>query len=92
MCVCALVVDHCVCVFCLVVPCLNQNVMKKLEDATNNTKSWKHKVAQHEGLLRLIQPGEEMLNRPRFLKCLQEGFEGSKLSLQPAASGHGDFF
>uniref|UniRef100_A0A3Q3JDV1 Switch-associated protein 70 n=1 Tax=Monopterus albus TaxID=43700 RepID=A0A3Q3JDV1_MONAL len=34
-----------------------QTVMKKLEDATNNTKTWKHKVAEHEGLLRLIQPG-----------------------------------
>lgn len=31
--------------------------MKKLETATNNTKSWKHKVAEHEGLLRLIEPG-----------------------------------
>lgn len=37
--------------------CLMQTVMKKLEDATNNTKTWKHKVAEHEGLLRLIQPG-----------------------------------
>lgn len=37
--------------------CLIQTVMKKLEDATNNTKTWKHKVAEHEGLLRLIQPG-----------------------------------
>ncbi|XP_076589615.1 switch-associated protein 70b [Chaetodon auriga] len=36
-----------------------QTVMKKLEDATNNTKSWKHKVAEHEGLLRLIQPGSK---------------------------------
>ncbi|KAM6937586.1 switch-associated protein 70b [Xenentodon cancila] len=36
-----------------------QTVMKKLEDATNNTKSWKHKVAQHEGFLRLIQPGQK---------------------------------
>ncbi|XP_032446055.1 switch-associated protein 70b [Xiphophorus hellerii] len=36
-----------------------QTVMKKLEDATNNTKSWKHKVAQHEGMLRLIQPGSK---------------------------------
>uniref|UniRef100_A0A7N6AGN0 Switch-associated protein 70 n=1 Tax=Anabas testudineus TaxID=64144 RepID=A0A7N6AGN0_ANATE len=36
-----------------------QTVMKKLEDATNNTKTWKHKVAQHEGLLRLIQPGSK---------------------------------
>ncbi|XP_029010797.1 switch-associated protein 70b isoform X1 [Betta splendens] len=37
----------------------HQNVMRKLEDATNNTKSWKHKVAEHEGLLRLIQPGSK---------------------------------
>ncbi|XP_059191912.1 switch-associated protein 70b [Centropristis striata] len=36
-----------------------QTVMKKLEDATNNTKTWKHKVAEHEGLLRLIQPGSK---------------------------------
>ncbi|KAK5616913.1 Switch-associated protein 70 [Crenichthys baileyi] len=36
-----------------------QTVMKKLEDATNNTKTWKHKVAQHEGMLRLIQPGSK---------------------------------
>lgn len=34
-----------------------QEVMKKLSDAANNTKSWKDKVAQHEGLIRLIQPG-----------------------------------
>ncbi|MEQ2207557.1 Switch-associated protein 70, partial [Xenoophorus captivus] len=34
-------------------------VMKKLEDATNNTKTWKHKVAEHEGMLRLIQPGSK---------------------------------
>lgn len=32
--------------------------MKKLETAANNTKSWKHKVAEHEGLLRLIEPGK----------------------------------
>uniref|UniRef100_A0A3P8UT08 Switch-associated protein 70 n=1 Tax=Cynoglossus semilaevis TaxID=244447 RepID=A0A3P8UT08_CYNSE len=36
-----------------------QTVMKKLEDATNNTRSWKHKVAAHEGMLRLIQPGSK---------------------------------
>ncbi|KAM9807836.1 switch-associated protein 70b [Neosynchiropus ocellatus] len=36
-----------------------QTVMKKLEAAANNTKSWKHKVAEHEGLLRLIQPGSK---------------------------------
>ncbi|XP_043072698.1 switch-associated protein 70b [Puntigrus tetrazona] len=34
-----------------------EEVMKKLADAANNTKSWKDKVAQHEGLIRLIQPG-----------------------------------
>uniref|UniRef100_A0A674P2A5 Switch-associated protein 70 n=1 Tax=Takifugu rubripes TaxID=31033 RepID=A0A674P2A5_TAKRU len=36
-----------------------QTVVKKLETATNNTKSWKHKVAEHEGLLRLIEPGSK---------------------------------
>ncbi|KAM4572599.1 switch-associated protein 70b [Odontesthes bonariensis] len=36
-----------------------QTVVKKLEDATNNTKTWKHKVDQHEGMLRLIQPGSK---------------------------------
>uniref|UniRef100_A0A3Q3NDU0 Switch-associated protein 70 n=1 Tax=Mastacembelus armatus TaxID=205130 RepID=A0A3Q3NDU0_9TELE len=36
-----------------------QMVSKKLEDAANNTKTWKHKVAEHEGLLRLIQPGSK---------------------------------
>uniref|UniRef100_A0A8C3AHL7 Switch-associated protein 70 n=1 Tax=Cyclopterus lumpus TaxID=8103 RepID=A0A8C3AHL7_CYCLU len=36
-----------------------QTVMKKLEDAANNTKTWKHKVAEHEGMLRLIQPGSK---------------------------------
>ncbi|XP_037622474.1 switch-associated protein 70b [Sebastes umbrosus] len=36
-----------------------QTVMKKLEDATNNTRTWKHKVAEHEGMLRLIQPGSK---------------------------------
>ncbi|RXN18292.1 switch-associated 70-like protein [Labeo rohita] len=34
-----------------------EEVMKKLADAANNTKSWKDKVAQHEGLIRLVQPG-----------------------------------
>lgn len=46
---------------CAVSPCVSQTVMKKLEDATNNTKTWKHKVAEHEGLLRLIQPGNGTL-------------------------------
>ncbi|XP_058502433.1 switch-associated protein 70b isoform X1 [Solea solea] len=36
-----------------------QTVMKKLEDAANKTKTWKHKVAEHEGMLRLIQPGSK---------------------------------
>lgn len=35
-----------------------QEVMKKLADAANNTKSWKDKVTHHEGLIRLIQPGD----------------------------------
>ncbi|XP_056137534.1 switch-associated protein 70b [Lampris incognitus] len=34
-----------------------QAVMKKLEVAANNTRTWKHKVAHHEGLIQLIQPG-----------------------------------
>ncbi|KAJ7998156.1 hypothetical protein DPEC_G00219670 [Dallia pectoralis] len=34
-------------------------VMQKLADAANNTRTWKHKVAQHEGLVRLIQPGSK---------------------------------
>lgn len=37
---------------------LFQEVKKKLETAANNTKSWKNKVAHHEGLIRLIEPGE----------------------------------
>uniref|UniRef100_A0A8C8IFE0 Switch-associated protein 70 n=1 Tax=Oncorhynchus tshawytscha TaxID=74940 RepID=A0A8C8IFE0_ONCTS len=36
-----------------------QDVMQKLEDAANNTRTWKHKVAHHEGLVRLIQPGSK---------------------------------
>lgn len=38
-------------------PPLFQGVKKKLEMATSKTKSWKDKVAQHEGLIRLIEPG-----------------------------------
>uniref|UniRef100_UPI00398F8470 switch-associated protein 70b isoform X2 n=1 Tax=Pristiophorus japonicus TaxID=55135 RepID=UPI00398F8470 len=34
-------------------------VTKKLELATTKTKNWKDKVAQHEGLLRLIEPGSK---------------------------------
>ncbi|KAI1889818.1 hypothetical protein AGOR_G00166840 [Albula goreensis] len=34
-----------------------EEVTKKLEQATNKTKNWKDKVAQQEGLIRLIQPG-----------------------------------
>ncbi|XP_048856089.1 switch-associated protein 70b [Brienomyrus brachyistius] len=36
-----------------------EEVIKKLEDAANKTKSWKDKVAQQEGLIRLIQPGSK---------------------------------
>uniref|UniRef100_A0A8C3IHK5 Switch-associated protein 70 n=1 Tax=Chrysemys picta bellii TaxID=8478 RepID=A0A8C3IHK5_CHRPI len=34
-----------------------EGVKKKLELAANKTKSWKDKVAHHEGLIRLIEPG-----------------------------------
>ncbi|XP_062917922.1 switch-associated protein 70-like isoform X1 [Mobula hypostoma] len=34
-------------------------VAKKLELATSKTRNWKDKVAHHEGLLRLIQPGSK---------------------------------
>uniref|UniRef100_K7G8C5 Switch-associated protein 70 n=1 Tax=Pelodiscus sinensis TaxID=13735 RepID=K7G8C5_PELSI len=36
-----------------------EEVKKKLEVAANKTKSWKDKVAQHEGLIRLIEPGSK---------------------------------
>ncbi|XP_076012355.1 switch-associated protein 70 [Genypterus blacodes] len=36
-----------------------QVVSLKLERATNKTKTWKDKVAKHEGLVRLIQPGHK---------------------------------
>ncbi|NXW31162.1 SWP70 protein, partial [Phaetusa simplex] len=36
-----------------------EEVKKKLETAANNTKSWKDKVAHHEGLIRLIEPGSK---------------------------------
>ncbi|XP_023974518.1 switch-associated protein 70 isoform X1 [Physeter macrocephalus] len=36
-----------------------EGVKKKLEMATNKTKSWKDRVAQHEGLIRLIEPGSK---------------------------------
>ncbi|KAI5762440.1 SWAP70 [Gulo gulo luscus] len=36
-----------------------EGVKKKLEMATSKTKSWKDKVAQHEGLIRLIEPGSK---------------------------------
>uniref|UniRef100_A0A8C2Z7W9 Switch-associated protein 70 n=1 Tax=Cyclopterus lumpus TaxID=8103 RepID=A0A8C2Z7W9_CYCLU len=32
---------------------------RKLERAANKTKTWKDKVAKHEGLVRLIQPGDK---------------------------------
>nr|XP_004650930.1 switch-associated protein 70 [Jaculus jaculus] len=36
-----------------------EGVKKKLEMAANTTKSWKDKVAHHEGLIRLIEPGSK---------------------------------
>ncbi|EDM17868.1 SWAP complex protein (predicted), isoform CRA_b [Rattus norvegicus] len=36
-----------------------EGVKRKLEMATNTTKSWKDKVAHHEGLIRLIEPGSK---------------------------------
>ncbi|XP_068541404.1 switch-associated protein 70 isoform X2 [Anas acuta] len=36
-----------------------EEVKKKLETAANNTKTWKDKVAHHEGLIRLIEPGSK---------------------------------
>uniref|UniRef100_A0A8C1ZMF5 Switch-associated protein 70 n=1 Tax=Cyprinus carpio TaxID=7962 RepID=A0A8C1ZMF5_CYPCA len=38
-------------------------VTKKLERATNKTKTWKHKVFNHEGLLQIIQPGNKCPTR-----------------------------
>ncbi|KAK9542794.1 hypothetical protein VZT92_000625 [Zoarces viviparus] len=36
-----------------------EKVSMKLERAANKTKTWKDKVSKHEGLLRLIQPGDK---------------------------------
>ncbi|XP_029000288.1 switch-associated protein 70 [Betta splendens] len=36
-----------------------KEVSRKLERAANKTKTWKDKVAKHEGLVRLIQPGHK---------------------------------
>ncbi|XP_028257555.1 switch-associated protein 70-like [Parambassis ranga] len=36
-----------------------QEVSQKLERASRKTKTWKDKVAKHEGLVRLIQPGDK---------------------------------
>uniref|UniRef100_A0A2K6LF20 Switch-associated protein 70 n=1 Tax=Rhinopithecus bieti TaxID=61621 RepID=A0A2K6LF20_RHIBE len=36
-----------------------EEVKKKLEMAADKTKSWKDKVAHHEGLIRLIEPGSK---------------------------------
>ncbi|XP_049417114.1 switch-associated protein 70 [Epinephelus fuscoguttatus] len=36
-----------------------EKVTMKLERAANKTKTWKDKVAHHEGLVRLIQPGHK---------------------------------
>ncbi|XP_070763202.1 switch-associated protein 70b isoform X1 [Enoplosus armatus] len=57
-----------------------QTVMKKLEDATNNTKTWKHKVAEHEGMLRLIQPGSK--GHQRITNWGPAAFSDAELSLR----------
>lgn len=49
---------------------LFQGVKKKLEMATSKTKSWKDKVAQHEGLIRLIEPGNMLLEVFRYISSL----------------------
>ncbi|CAI9534226.1 unnamed protein product [Staurois parvus] len=41
-----------------------QQIKDNLEVATSKTRSWKDKVAQHEGLIRLIQPGSK---NPEFI-------------------------
>ncbi|KAM9860750.1 switch-associated protein 70-like [Aulostomus maculatus] len=40
-----------------------EEVTRKLERAAKKTKKWKDKVAQHEGLVRLIQPGHKTPQR-----------------------------
>lgn len=57
-----------------------QTVMKKLTDATNNTRTWKHKVAEHEGLLRLIQPGSK--GRPLITNWGPAAFSDGELNLR----------
>ncbi|XP_047452558.1 switch-associated protein 70b [Mugil cephalus] len=57
-----------------------QSVMKKLEDATNNTKTWKHKVAHHQGLLGLIQPGSK--GQQRITNWGVASFSDAELSLK----------
>uniref|UniRef100_A0A671WAY8 Switch-associated protein 70 n=1 Tax=Sparus aurata TaxID=8175 RepID=A0A671WAY8_SPAAU len=41
-----------------------EEVSRKLERAANKTKTWKDKVAKHEGLVRLIQPGRKIIVAP----------------------------
>ncbi|XP_073870465.1 switch-associated protein 70 isoform X5 [Macaca fascicularis] len=47
-----------------------EEVKKKLEMATDKTKSWKDKVAHHEGLIRLIEPVET-----GFYRVNQDGLD-----------------
>ncbi|XP_048804356.1 switch-associated protein 70 isoform X4 [Lagopus muta] len=44
-----------------------EEVKKKLETAANNTRSWKDKVAHHEGLIRLIEPGKQGSKNPHLI-------------------------
>ncbi|CAI5665645.1 unnamed protein product [Oreochromis niloticus] len=57
-----------------------ETVKKKLETATNNTKTWKHKVAEHEGLLRLIQPGAK--GQQKITNWGPAAFSEAELSLR----------
>ncbi|XP_046890176.1 switch-associated protein 70b [Hypomesus transpacificus] len=57
-----------------------QEVIKKLEDAANNTRTWKHKVAHHEGLVRLIQPGSK--GSQRMTNWGPAAFSEGELSLR----------
>uniref|UniRef100_A0A4W3JBS4 Switching B cell complex subunit SWAP70a n=1 Tax=Callorhinchus milii TaxID=7868 RepID=A0A4W3JBS4_CALMI len=55
-------------------------ISKKLELAANKAKNWKDKVAQHEGLLRLIQPGSK--NRQLITNWGPAAFTDAELTLR----------
>uniref|UniRef100_A0A3Q2ZSD8 Switch-associated protein 70 n=1 Tax=Kryptolebias marmoratus TaxID=37003 RepID=A0A3Q2ZSD8_KRYMA len=57
-----------------------QEMSRKLERAANKTKTWKDKVAQHEGLVRLIQPGHK--GPPRITNWGPASFTDVELELR----------